>query len=385
MSAVDGVERRIAALQLLLGVGFVTGGCSRTATAEDCTKESLSGGWFVDEGYVAVPPGAECPEFRTDLEITAFTCCPARDWKEATCDFVRREDGQVSNGYGHWWATSDTGFTQAGPVREPVDLCVYTGVFEETNICCGRPLLHAGHPMVAEVRTDRAWCTTRFSRDEADVTAAERCRIAEHWVRSARLEHASMASFARFTLELLRFGAPPELVAAAQLAGLDEVRHAELCFSVASAFLDDDVGPDTVDLTSAAALSPSLFDFAEAVAREGCIGETLAALDAAARRAETTDPRVHSVLGAIEEDESRHATLAWRTLRWLLSGVSGAAIRERLSPPFSASPVAGGPHVEVSSAERTQGFLGTIDQERVFADGWRRVIAPAWEALQVHA
>ena len=54
------------------------------------------------------------------------------------------------------------------------------------------------------------------------------------------------------------------------------------------------------------------------------MGETLAAMDAAARRAAATEPSVREALDAIERDEAAHAALAWRTLRWILADDDGA-------------------------------------------------------------
>ena len=42
-------------------------------------------------------------------------------------------------------------------------------------------------------------------------------------------EHASVASFARFTLDLLSLGAPPGLLSAAFHAGQEEISHTQLC------------------------------------------------------------------------------------------------------------------------------------------------------------
>ncbi len=62
--------------------------------------------------------------------------------------------------------------------------------------------------------------------------AADRRALAEDWGRAAATEHASVGSFARFTLDLMRFDAPPDLVESAQRAGLDEIHHARLCFGL---------------------------------------------------------------------------------------------------------------------------------------------------------
>ena len=51
---------------------------------------------------------------------------------------------------------------------------------------------------------------------------------------------------------------------------------------------------------------------------EGCIGETVAALEAAEAARHAIDPVVSAALAAIAEDETRHATLAWRYVGWVL-------------------------------------------------------------------
>ena len=48
---------------------------------------------------------------------------------------------------------------------------------------------------------------------------ALRRRLAELWSQDALLEHASIASFSRFALQLLAVAAPPALVAGAHRVG----------------------------------------------------------------------------------------------------------------------------------------------------------------------
>ncbi|MFZ5897429.1 MAG: hypothetical protein ACOY0T_40625 [Myxococcota bacterium] len=67
--------------------------------------------------------------------------------------------------------------------------------------------------------------------------------LSDEWARAACFEHASIASFNRFSLELLALGAPGDLVERANRAALDEVRHARLCFALASVYAGDDFGP----------------------------------------------------------------------------------------------------------------------------------------------
>src|SRR5690606_37592228 len=61
--------------------------------------------------------------------------------------------------------------------------------------------------------------------------------------------------------------------------------------------------------------------------REGCVGETVASLEAAELEAGADDPAVRAVLGAIAVDEAAHAELAWRTARWAIDALGPGARR----------------------------------------------------------
>ena len=49
--------------------------------------------------------------------------------------------------------------------------------------------------------------------DEALLSESTRARLAREWAHIGALEHASVASFARFTLQLMALGAPADLLA----------------------------------------------------------------------------------------------------------------------------------------------------------------------------
>ena len=59
-----------------------------------------------------------------------------------------------------------------------------------------------------------------------------------------------------------------------------------------------------------------------ALIREGCIGETLAALEAMEAGARVSDAAVREALALIGRDETRHAELSWRALAWIASTAS---------------------------------------------------------------
>jgi hypothetical protein len=131
------------------------------------------------------------------------------------------------------------------------------------------------------------------------------------------MEHASIAAFARFALELMSLGAPPELLVATQSAMADETIHARDAFALASAYAGKPVGPGVLDVSQALGARTPL-DIVRTAILEGCIGETVAAVEAAEALARATDPAVRTVLARITQDESRHAELAWRFVQWVL-------------------------------------------------------------------
>jgi len=157
-------------------------------------------------------------------------------------------------------------------------------------------------------------------------------RIVTAWLNDAVAEHASIASFARFTLELLSLGAPPKLVIASQDAGRDEVQHAQKCFAIASRLGGRKLGPGPLDLGGLDG-PRGLTAITAATVKEGCIVETLSAALASARAAGAGDGQIRAALAKIAEDETRHAELAWRFLEWALER-GGESLREAVARTF---------------------------------------------------
>jgi hypothetical protein len=219
--------------------------------------------------------------------------------------------------------------------------------------CCGRPLLVGGEARIAPAVERADWAAT-YDPQLAGLSTAERSALADKWLNDARFEHASIASFARFCLDLLAFGAPPELVERAQRAMGDEIAHARACFALASAYAGRALGPGRLELRGVEP-SCSLAEAAAAAVREGCVNETVAALTAQRQAERTADPVVRAVLERIASDEAGHAELAFRFVAWALQ-TGDAAV-----------------HYAVRSAFRTP----PRDQlEGVAEQAWREVIAP---------
>ena len=244
-----------------------------------------------------------------------------------------------------------------------------------TGACCGRPLLVQGEPRLASVSLRGDW-TSDLQVTTQGLSADERRALAEQWLGDARLEHASIASFARFALDLLAFGAPAELLERAQLAIGDELRHARACFALASAYAGSSLGPGPMDLNGVAS-SPNLAAAAAAAAAEGCINETIAALAATEQARTASDPTVRRVLTEIARDEAEHAELGWRFVKWALgsgdanvSAAVRAALRQAPTPDSPSEP-----------SLRRHGRLNARELAVVARTAWSDVIAPCAAAL----
>ncbi len=202
---------------------------------------------------------------------------------------------------------------QVTTVSDNGDRCCYHGYYP----CEGRPLLQADEPVLADTVLRGDWLIEYAEELLLDDLAPDtRSRLARAWARDAAFEHASIASFAHFMADLLSFGAPLELVREAERALADEVRHAELCYELASRYAGRPLGPGPLAVP---AFRPrTLREVALATLDEGCIAETQAAYAARQRLASASDPAVRSALQRIVADEERHAELAFRFVRWAL-------------------------------------------------------------------
>jgi len=247
--------------------------------------------------------------------------------------------------------------------------------------CCGRPFVVGGVARLAEACRREDWGGTLDASFDEELNALERRELAGAWLADALLEHASIASFARFSLELLAVGAPASLVEAAQRASLDETEHARSCFALASRFEGRPLGPGPLDMQGLE-LGRSLAELAVAVFHEGCVGETLAAALAGQQEAMAIDEQCRAALARIARDEAEHSLLAWRFLRYAVDR-GGRHVADCLREAFAQAPRTLAVR-ESNVAAETLNHYGrlTPEQEReLVAETWREVIAPAFALL----
>ena len=354
------LSRQVQRLRLVALVGVA--GCPPTTEKSACEAESAAGGLVLTEGYVTVPTGTACPDPEQLTTLETMDCCPVYNFQGPVCGLERVLSNQEEkqDEFGGLYFVDATAETV-----NPVDVCFYEALFEDTGACCGRPLWIDGQMQVAESR--------RSGKGKAICTESGR-----YWAKVALLEHASIASFARCSLELMQWGAPLHLLAATQRAGREEVDHAELSLALAERLLGERITLGGLKLGNSLPLSASRREFAEAVLREGAIGESLSVLDAAARLANAGDRHTRMTLERILKDESKHAELAWDILKWLVQEDPGLLPHLR---GVMAEERAKGRRAEPSPAPPRFGLIDAATQQRVFEEAWEAVLLPAFEEL----
>ncbi len=306
-------------------------------------------------------PGEECTSWDTTLGCLyfAFACTTASDTCGGDLDCVAPEPPYCAvQPDGHRACT-------------------------EGGCAIGRPFLVHGRARIAATTPRSDWLSEHALPSSAGLCRHDRERLALEWRRVGQMEHASVAAFARFTLQLLALGAPAELVVASTRAMADETRHARIAFSFASAYGGTPIGPGT--LSPRDAMDESGFeDVVRLVIREGCVGETVAAVEAGEASQAAQDPAVSSALATIAEDESRHAELAWRFVRWALDTQGEpvrAVIEQELAHALLPAATAAEPELASEADLLAHGIVHGELRAFVRATTLKRVVVPALSAL----
>jgi rubrerythrin len=179
-----------------------------------------------------------------------------------------------------------------------------------------------------ETRESDDWCPSPAAAPTACATRASHAPDAVgRWLaRAAHMEAASVFAFESLARELAELGAPPALVDAARRSADDERRHARMMGRLA-----ERAGAAVPPVEVEAPCARTAFAIARENAVEGCVHETWAAMEALAQSSRAARPGVAATMGAIADDEMRHASLAWQVAAWLeprLSEAERAAVRE---------------------------------------------------------
>ena len=198
------------------------------------------------------------------------------------------------------------------------------GLLSSIEFRRGRQLRRGTRLLLPRVRTGAAYCGVSFDDLAQQLPAdCDRDALAQQWRENGRTEHASVAAFAKHSLSLVALGAPPRLIADAQRDALDEIRHTELCFSLARALdgvsaspaaFPEAQSPEALPASRAVALAQlAVHSLIDGALHEGVSARIIAKL---ARRAEVET--IRQVLLEIAADEGRHASHAWDVVRFCL-------------------------------------------------------------------
>ena len=320
-------------------------------------------------------------------------CVPATCFVDGDCGegqlCVGYDGGPPGCGYTSYACTSPNDACRSNAQCGPQRVCTLSdGAFRCVPLSCqpGRPFLVEGTARVAPPVLRGDWCSS-LEPGTAGLTAESRRALAGHWTEVALMEHASIAAFARFSLELLSLGAPSQLLAETHAAIADETVHARDAFALASAYGGTPVGPAPfADAVSAAVRGPA--DIVMTAILEGCIGETVASLEAAEALARATDPAVQAALSRVVPDEARHAALAWRFVQWVAAegppelrvftiAALHAAVANAITAAVAEPPVDATVHAERAA----HGLTSLAARREVRLRALLDVIAPCAEQL----
>ncbi len=268
-----------------------------------------------------------------------------------------------------------------GPPISPSDtdaevsraICTYPALFIDNGTVCGRPLRDPrGHALLASPRSRSDWAE---SAGLGPLPPRVRRALTTRWLRDAQAEHASIASFAKLTLDLIAHGAPADLIARAAKAQADEVKHARTAYGIVSALLGRSVGPGPLPMPAQS--TPTLAELAASTVRDGCVNESVAAAEAMVRLAGTRTAVLRSALAAVATDEAEHAVLARDIVAWAET-VGGEEVRRAVQRAWAEAQDADlQPMAEVRATH--VGLCGTEALAEVRRQVLERLVAPERE------
>jgi hypothetical protein len=379
--------------------------CTATELA-DCANDGACGAGAICDQYFAGPPagdGCQCvPTCESDDDCASNELCLCGDGGGRCVASSCRTDSDC--GPGLHCASMSTGGCNATlefHCQSNEDACIEASdcpsdgmgdvgcVVDESGaracetgfgcMAAGRPLVVEGELRFAPAARRRDWAR---GLEVVMSDEAVRADVAARWAHVGAMEHASVASFARFALDLLAFGAPPELVAGASSAMLDETEHARLAYGLASAYAVSPVGPGRLDVGGARPAT-DIVELAVATFLEGCIAEGAAAAEAVVAASTARDPAVVAVLDRIAREEATHAELGWKTIAWALE--RDARVAPALRAALETALARRAP-TETEPGLEAFGLLGPAEREIIRTETLRSVVRPVLaRLLSAHA
>jgi hypothetical protein len=198
----------------------------------------------------------------------------------------------------------------------------------------GRLMRIQGRSKIASATMRMDWSAPVGPIDASALSPREKLVVGAGWLRTAQLEHASVAAFSELSLRLLALGAPSDLLERTHRAALDEVQHARMSFAAAATYLGTHAGPAPFPELREQRRYGNDKSELERLARgsliDGVLGEGLASAMAAEASQSVSDPSIRAILQILARDEAEHAELGWRTVEWCVEA-GDEAVRQALA------------------------------------------------------
>ncbi len=250
----------------------------------------------------------------------------------------------------------------------------------------GTPLEAEHHRLMRRRSVSIPWAESTA----AALTAPERARLAGTWMRRSEAEYLAVSTFSVLALDLVAARAPADVLSLCLRAGIDEIRHAEMCVRMAAIYSGkQNLPPFGMSSLPDEPERPKLHQALANTMLVSCVSETYATTVLAATLELTTDPTAHAVLTSIYSDEVMHARLGWSYLRHAIeTGDAGVIEAAAQMLPRALRGVANvveaeRPVGEVTPAVRTHGLMTPAEERVIFATCVREVLVPGFQALGV--
>ncbi len=250
----------------------------------------------------------------------------------------------------------------------------------------GTPLEAEHHRLMRRRSVPIPWAASTADQ----LTAAERKRLAGTWMRRSEAEYLAVSTFSVLAIDLTAARAPADVLSLCLRAGIDEIRHAEMCLRMAQIYS----GTKHLPVVKMSSLPddpkrPKLHQALANTMLVSCVSETYATTVLSATRDLTMDPTAQAVLTSIYSDEVAHARLGWSYLRYAIE-IGGQGVVEAAAEmlPRALRGVANvvekeRPEGEVTAAVRTHGLMTPAEERVIYATCVKEVLVPGFEALGV--
>jgi hypothetical protein len=250
----------------------------------------------------------------------------------------------------------------------------------------GTPLEAEHHRLMRRRPAPIPWTATTA----AQLAPAERERLAATWMRRSEAEYLAVSTFAVLAIDLVAAQAPADVLSLCLRAGIDEVRHAELCIRMAEIYTGlQNLPPPGMSSLPDDPKRPKLHQALANAMLVSCVSETYATTVLAATRDLTIDPTALAVLTSIYSDEVMHARLGWSYLRHAIE-VGGQGVIDAAAEmlPRALRGVANvvereRPQGAVTPAVRDHGLMTPEEERVIFSSCVREVLVPGFAALAI--